>query len=43
MIAVCWVSGATFLIVGLPIIEARKGIARVIKRQKFAQEEHSGK
>ena len=43
MIAICWVSGATFLIVGLPIIEARHGIARVIKRQKAVPgQEHSG-
>jgi len=43
MIAICWVSGATFLIVGLPIIEARHGIARVIKRQKAVPGEgHSG-
>ena len=43
MIAICWVSGATFLIVGLPIIEARHGIARVIKRQRMLPGEgHSG-
>jgi len=33
-IAVAWVSGATFFIVGLPIIEARHGIARVARRQR---------
>ena len=33
-ISIAWVSGATFFIVGLPIIEARHGIARVARRQK---------
>lgn len=35
-ISVAWVSGATFFIVGLPIIEARHGIAKVVRRQKAA-------
>lgn len=34
-IAVAWVSGATFFIVGLPIIEGRHGIARIARRQKY--------
>lgn len=42
MTAVCWVSGATFLIVGLPIIEGRKGIGRIIRRQVVVSDEHSG-
>ena len=33
-ISVCWVSAATFFIVGLPIIEARHGIAKVARRSK---------
>ena len=38
-IAVCWISGATFFIVGLPIIEARHGIKSVIKGNKPVPEE----
>jgi hypothetical protein len=37
-IAVAWVSGATFFIVGLPLIEARHGIARIARRQKAVEE-----
>ena len=33
-ISICWVSAATFFIVGLPIIEARHGIAKVARRNK---------
>ncbi len=33
-ISIVWVSTATFFIVGLPIIEARHGIAKVARRQK---------
>ena len=33
-ISICWVSAATFFIVGLPIIEARHGIAKVARRSK---------
>ena len=33
-ISIAWVSAATFFIVGLPIIEARHGIARVARRQR---------
>ena len=33
-IAVCWISAATFFIVGLPIIEARKGIGSVLRGNK---------
>ena len=33
-ISIIWVSVATFFIVGLPIIEARHGIAKVIRNQK---------
>lgn len=33
-ISIVWVSAATFFIVGLPIIEARQGIAKVVRRQK---------
>jgi len=33
-ISIVWVSAATFFIVGLPIIEARHGIAKVARRQK---------
>lgn len=33
-ISIVWVSVATFFIVGLPIIEARHGIAKVARRQK---------
>ena len=35
-IAVCWICGATFFIVGLPIIEARSGIRTVIRGRKPA-------
>ena len=37
-ISICWVSAATFFIVGLPIIEARHGIAKVAKRSKAVPE-----
>jgi len=37
-IAVVWVSTATFFIVGLPLIEARHGIARIARRQKAVEE-----
>ena len=37
-IAVAWVSGATFFIVGLPLIEARHGIAKIVHRQKAVPE-----
>ena len=37
-IAVCWISGATFFIVGLPIIEARKGIGAVLRGKKSVPE-----
>jgi Na+/proline symporter len=40
-IAVVWVSAATFFIVGLPIIEARHGIAKIARRQKAVQEEET--
>lgn len=33
-ISIVWVSAATFFIVGLPIIEARHGIAKVARRQR---------
>ncbi len=33
-ISIVWVSVATFFIVGLPIIEARQGISKVVRRQK---------
>ena len=33
-IAVCWISAATFFIVGLPIIEARNGIGSVLRGKK---------
>ena len=33
-ISICWVSAATFFIVGLPIIEARHGISKVARRNK---------
>ena len=39
-ISIVWVSAATFFIVGLPIIEARKGIAKVIRRD--VQQPESG-
>lgn len=38
-ISVVWVSAATFFIVGLPIIEARHGIAKVARRTKAVGEE----
>jgi SSS family transporter len=41
-IAVVWVSVATFFIVGLPIIEARHGIAKIARRQKAVKEETPG-
>jgi len=37
-IAVAWVSGATFFIVGLPLIEARHGISKIVRRQKAVPE-----
>ena len=37
-ISIAWVSTATFFIVGLPIIEARHGIAKVLRRQKTVSE-----
>jgi urea-proton symporter len=37
-IAVVWVSTATFFIVGLPLIEARHGIAKIARRQKAVEE-----
>lgn len=37
-IAIAWVSGATFFIVGLPLIEGRHGIAQVIRGQKTIKE-----
>lgn len=37
-IAVVWVSTATFFIVGLPIIEARGGIAKIFRGQKHLTE-----
>ena len=36
-ISIVWVSVATFFIVGLPIIEARHGIARVARRQRAGE------
>ncbi|HJT47429.1 MAG TPA: sodium:solute symporter family protein [Nitrososphaeraceae archaeon] len=38
-IAVVWVSGAAFFIIGLPIIQARQGIKQVISRNKVAMEQ----
>ena len=37
-ISIAWVSTATFFIVGLPIIEARHGIAKVLRRQRTVSE-----
>lgn len=37
-ISIVWVSAATFFIVGLPIIEARHGIAKVARRQRAPPE-----
>ena len=37
-ISIAWVSFATFFIVGLPIIEARHGIAKVARRQRATPE-----
>ena len=37
-ISIVWVSAATFFIVGLPIIEARQGIAKVARRQRAPPE-----
>lgn len=37
-ISICWVSAATFFIVGLPIIEARHGISKVARRNKPVSE-----
>lgn len=43
-ISIVWVSAATFFIVGLPIIEARHGISRVVRNQKATPDsEGSGK
>ena len=33
-IAVVWVSGASFFIIGLPIIQARHGIKQILTRKK---------
>lgn len=41
-ISIVWVSAATFFIVGLPIIEARHGIAKVARRQKPISEGDGG-
>ncbi len=41
-ISVVWVSVATFFIVGLPIIEARQGIAKVMRGSKPIPESESG-
>ncbi len=38
-IAVSWVSGAAFFIIGLPIIQARRSIKQIITRKKLAVEE----
>ena len=38
-IAVVWVSGASFFIIGLPIIQARHGIKQIITRSKIAVEQ----
>lgn len=40
-IAIAWICGATFFIVGLPIIEARSGIAKVIRRDKTPVDEEA--
>ena len=41
-ISIVWVSAATFFIVGLPIIEARHGIAKVARRQRAPPEVEGG-
>ena len=41
-ISIVWVSAATFFIVGLPIIEARHGIAKVARRQRQAPPSDEG-
>ena len=41
-ISIVWVSAATFFIVGLPIIEARHGIAKVARRQRQAPSSGEG-
>lgn len=41
-ISVVWVSAATFFIVGLPIIEARHGIAKVARGNKASVPEEEG-
>ena len=41
-ISIVWVSAATFFIVGLPIIEARQGIAKVVRRQKAPEASGDG-
>ena len=41
-ISIVWVSAATFFIVGLPIIEARHGIAKVARRQRAPPEAEEG-
>ena len=41
-ISVVWVSAATFFIVGLPIIEARHGIAKVARGRKASVPEGEG-
>ena len=41
-ISIVWVSAATFFIVGLPIIEARHGIAKVARRQRPAPSSDEG-
>ena len=41
-ISIVWVSAATFFIVGLPIIEARHGIAKVARRQKAPPQGEDG-
>lgn len=41
-ISIVWVSAATFFIVGLPIIEARHGIAKVVRNQKAVPDSEGG-
>ena len=41
-ISIAWVSVATFFIVGLPIIEARHGISKVLRNQKAVPESEGG-
>ena len=41
-ISIVWVSAATFFIVGLPIIEARHGISKVIRNQKPVPDSEGG-